>query len=157
MVSQHTCQRVESGRSPPGNGQVAIKVLHEKKGRFFIATQCAGIWLVAHAGTSAVENRLVPPQQPLRGRRNIPPRNSAAFAPHDQQSACCLSCADGKNLDELIGTPPPCNLVSLRPPESIRLRRPRAVVGGARTLWRTREDANRCPPVSRWHASSRAL
>ena len=41
-----------------------------------------------------------------------------------------------------------------RSPESIKLRRLRAALGGACTLWRAREDADHYPLVPRGHASS---
>ena len=75
---------------------------------------------------------------------------SVAFAQHDQQSTLFT---DGlfvvRRLQELGRARlfPPVHVLH-RPAESVRLRRPRSVVGGDRTLRRIREDAGRFPSVA---------
>ena len=83
------------------------------------------------------------------------PDEQCGFRPaRGQQSARCLLCADGKNSDELGKTPLYECFIDL---QKARLRRPAVAADGARTLWRTRQDANRFPPVSRqFHADMHA-
>ena len=81
-----------------------IKVLHKKKGR----SNCnnyRGFSLVAHSGKVLL--KMVASLLTTARPKGYSPRNSAAFAQHDQWSTCC-SCADCKNSDELEKSPRTC-------------------------------------------------
>ena len=82
------------------------KVIHKKKDRSD-CNNCRGS-LVAHSGKvllKMVASRLSKTTARPKGYSR---KNSAAFAPRDQQWTCRSSCADCKNSDELGESPCTC-------------------------------------------------
>ena len=130
-----------TGEVPQQWKDATIKVLHKKKDRSH-CNNYRGISLVAHSGSIA-ENGRAPPQQLLRGQRDTP-RRAVRFSPStfDNRHAVRAPTARTRTSEEN----PPVHVLH-RPPESVRLRRPRAVMGCACTLRCAREDVNRYPPV----------
>ena len=96
-----------TGNVPQQWKDATIKVLHEKKDR----SDCnnyRGISLVAHSGKVLLKWSR-PASATTARSKGYSPKNSAAFAPRDQQWTCCSSCADRKNSDELGESPCTCD------------------------------------------------